>query len=61
MTKLALFQALCEIADALQAECVRVDFSPHKIALEAITDRLDVLIDDVLEMQTETLEDDHDA
>ncbi len=49
MTKLALFQALAELADVLQAECVRVDFSPHKLALEALTDRLDVIIDQVLE------------
>lgn len=58
MTKLALFQRLCSLADALQEECVRVDFSPHKIALEAIVDRLDVLIDDIIEMRTEILEDD---
>ena len=49
MTKLSLFQALSSLADALQAECVRVDFSPHKLALEALVDRLDVLIDEVLE------------
>lgn len=49
MTKKYLFGALCEVADALQAECVRIDFSPHKLALEAITERLDVVIDEVLE------------
>ena len=49
MTKLSVFQRLCSLADAIQAECVRVDFSPHKLALEAIVERLDVLIDDVLE------------
>lgn len=60
MTKLSLFQALCSLADALQDECVRVDFSPHKLALEAILDRLDVLIDDVLCMHTETIGEDDD-
>jgi hypothetical protein len=49
MTKLSLFQALCSLADALQAECVRVDFSPHTIALEAIVDSVDRLIDTVLD------------
>ena len=49
MTKLCLFSSLCSLADALQAECVRVDFSPHKLALEALVDRLDVLIDKILE------------
>ena len=49
MTKLKLFQSLCDVADALQAECVRLDFSPHKLQLEAITERLDVVIDAVLE------------
>lgn len=49
MTKRQLFSSLCEVADALQEECVRVDFSPHKIALEAVVDRLDVVIDQVLE------------
>lgn len=49
MTKRQLFTRLCELADALQAECVRVDFSPHKLALEALVERLDVLIDQVLE------------
>ena len=49
MTKLSLFQALCSLADALQAECVRLDCSPATLALEAIVEQLDVLIDDVLE------------
>lgn len=49
MTKKALFGALCAIADALQAACVRLDFSPHTIALEATAERLDVLIDQGLE------------
>jgi hypothetical protein len=49
MTKRALFSALCEVADALQAEGVRLDFSPHTLALEAICARLDVLIDQILE------------
>ena len=49
MTKKTLFSALCELADALQAECVAWDFSPHKLALEAICERVDVLIDTVLE------------
>lgn len=49
MTKRCLFKALCEVADALQEECVRLDFSPHKLALEAICERLDVVIDTVLE------------
>jgi len=49
VTKRRLFTDLCELADALQAECVRVDFSPHKLALEAITERVDVLIDHILE------------
>ena len=49
MTKRQLFAGLCELADALQGECVRVDFSPHKLALEAIVERLDVLIDQILE------------
>jgi len=49
MTKLDLFHALCQVADALQAEGVRIDFSPHKLALEAITERIDVLIDTILE------------
>lgn len=61
MTKRDLFQALCEVTDALQAECVRVCFSPHKLALEALVDRLDVLIDDVIAMRTETLEEDDNA
>jgi hypothetical protein len=49
VTKHTLFTALCEVADALQDECVRLDFSPAKIALEAIVERLDVVIDTVLE------------
>ena len=49
MTKHALFTRLCSLADALQEECVRVDFSPHKLALEAITERVDTLIDEVLD------------
>ena len=49
MTKRGLFEALCEVADALQAEGDRLCFSPHKLALEAICERLDVVIDTVLE------------
>ena len=49
VTKRTLFTRLCELADALQEECVRVDFSPHKLALEAITERIDALIDEVLD------------
>ena len=49
MTRKTLFSALCAVADALQAECARIDFSPHKLALEAIVESLDVLIDTVLE------------
>lgn len=49
MTKRTLFTRLCELADALQEECVRVDFSPHKLALEAITERVDTLIDTLLD------------
>lgn len=59
VTKRVLFTRLCAVADAIQAECVRgVDFSPHQLALEAILDGLDVLIDDVIDMRTETLEED---
>jgi len=49
LTRKTLFSALCAVADALQAECARVDFSPHKLALEAICERIDTLIDQVLE------------
>ena len=49
MTKKALFSALCAVADALQAECVRLDISPHTLALEAIVESLDVLLDQILE------------
>jgi hypothetical protein len=49
MTKRRLFTTLCQLADTLQEECVRVDFSPHKLALEEIVERLDMLIDEVLE------------
>lgn len=49
MTKRRLFAELCAITDALQEEGARLDFSPHKLALEAIRERLDVLIDQVLE------------
>ena len=49
MTKRGLFEALCEVADALQAEGDRLCFSPHKLVLEAICERLDVVIDTVLE------------
>ena len=52
MTKKYLFEALCDVADALQAECVRLDFSPHKLQLEAICERLDVVIDEILEAKT---------
>lgn len=49
VTKKTLFRALCELANALQDACVRVDFSPHTIALEATLERLDRVIDQVLE------------
>ena len=49
MTKLALFTKLCDVADALQEESARLDFSPHKLRLEQIRERLDVVIDEVLE------------
>jgi len=49
VTKRQLFVDLCELADALQAEGDRLCFSPHKLALEAICERLDVVIDTVLE------------
>lgn len=49
MTPLYLFKALCGLADALQAECIEGDVSPHKLALEAIVQRLDVLIDAVVD------------
>ena len=49
MTRKMLFSALCAVADALQDECVRVDVSPHTLALEAIVERLDVVIDQILE------------
>jgi predicted RNA-binding protein len=49
VTKKTLFSALCEVADALHEECTRIDFSPHKIALEQAVERLDVIIDEVLE------------
>lgn len=52
MTKRTLCAQLCVIADALQAECARLDFSPHKLALEAITERLDRVIDDILEAKS---------
>ena len=49
MTKRQLFQQLCDLADALEDECDRVDVSPHQLALEQVVERLDVLIDAVLE------------
>ena len=49
MRKRELFTALCDVTNALQAECERLRFSPHKLALEAITERLDGVIDQVLE------------
>lgn len=45
----ALCEALCAITDALAAECQRLRFSPHKLALEAIRERLDVLLDALLD------------
>ena len=49
MTKRFLFDVLCCLANALQAECDRLCFSPQKIILEAIVERVDVLIDQILE------------
>jgi hypothetical protein len=49
VTKRVLFDVLCCLANALQAECDRLCFSPQKIVLEAIVERVDVLIDTVLE------------
>lgn len=47
MTKRCLFEALVRLANDLQAEGERLRFSPHKLALEAIAERLDVLLDTV--------------
>ena len=49
MTRRCLFTALAEVATTLQAECARICFSPHQIALTAIVERLDVIIDQILE------------
>lgn len=49
MTTRVLFQQLCGLADALQAEGARLTFSPHKMALEQVVERLDALIDQVVE------------
>lgn len=49
MTKRVLFEALCDVANAVQAEVERLRFSPHKLALETIREHLDQVIDQVLE------------
>ena len=58
MTKFALFNQLCQITNALQEECARLRFSPHKLALEALQERLDAVIDQVLEEGVERGEED---
>jgi hypothetical protein len=48
MTPLALFEALAAVTTDLVAECERLRFSPHKLALEALRERLDRVIDQVV-------------
>jgi hypothetical protein len=45
----ALFEQLCDITTALQAEAARLAFSPTKLALEALVARLDGVIDAVID------------
>lgn len=59
MTKQALFTQLCDITTALAAEAERLRFSPHKLALEALRERLDVVIDQVLEEGVQEEDDTH--
>jgi hypothetical protein len=49
MTQRTLFTQLCAITTDLAAECERLRFSPHKLALEALRERLDGVIDQILD------------
>jgi hypothetical protein len=57
----ALFTQLCDLTTALAAECERLRFSPHKLALEQIRERLDLVIDQVLDEGVVEREDSADA
>lgn len=47
MTRGSLFQRLCAVADALEAECERCVCSAHWLALTAVLKHVDALIDEV--------------
>jgi hypothetical protein len=49
MTTRALFLTLSDLTTALEAECARLRFSPLKVALEGIRERLDALLDAVVD------------
>lgn len=49
MTTRQLFLALSDLTTALAAEAERLRFSPHKLALEALRERLDGLLDQIID------------
>ena len=49
MTTKTLFVTLSDLTTALQGECDRLRFSPHKLALEQLRERLDVLLDQIVD------------
>lgn len=49
MTTRTLFLTLAAITTDLQAETARLRFSPHRLALEALRERLDRVIDAIVD------------
>lgn len=49
MTTKTLFVTLADLTTALAAECDRLRFSPHKLALEQLRERLDGLLDMIVD------------
>ena len=58
MKKLELLTRLCDLVDVLQSQVLDLDHTPPRYALEALEARFEVLLDDLVERQTEALEDD---
>lgn len=49
MTTRVLFLTLADVTTALAAECARLRFSAHKLALDSLRERLDALLDKVID------------
>lgn len=53
---MSVFTTLCDLVDELQRQVRSLDHSPQKLALEALVDRFDLLIDQTIGLDVPALE-----